>query len=527
MTARKIALLVMIVGFAATVETAFHVRGDVNIGPEGCRVMGGRFYGPSWAFEAAAERAVAGGKAPRLEVENAFGKVSVVAGDSGTVKVRLRKVVFRPTEEKARAFAERIELRLTGDAERVRVGTNRDALGRREPIGFETHFEIEAPPESVVKIRNEHGRVELSGVAAADVAASFEGVSIERVAGMVMLEARHGDVSIDGIGGALELNARHGSVSVSGVTGASTLDVRHGNVEVLRSAGLELELTHGELEAEGIGGDLVVRGQHARVRGFDVLGRAHVETTHGDVRLERVGGDLEARVQHGGVAASDVSGAVSIESTHDGVTLERVAGPVEAVVQHGGVGASGLARGARIRVSGSDVTLDGFSGPIALEVNRGSARLAPGIPLDAEIVARATHGEVQLEVPEGSRFELEAESARGRVDAPLEGLTAEDEGRRGQRASGRHGGGGVSVRLKADGDVTLESRPARSRVGWAVARPRAGERPTAEAPAVAASPAPKPTPRPTPTPTPTSPAEAPAATPRPPQATPDGTNSKR
>jgi len=45
-SARKIALLVLIVGFAATVETAWNVRGDVRLGPEGCRVMGGRFSYP-------------------------------------------------------------------------------------------------------------------------------------------------------------------------------------------------------------------------------------------------------------------------------------------------------------------------------------------------------------------------------------------------------------------------------------------------------------------------------------------------
>ena len=511
MSARKIALLVLIVGFAATVETAWNVRGDVSLGPEGCRVMGGRFYGPSWSFEAAAERAVAEGQAPRLEVENAFGEVSVSAGAPGAVKVRLRKVVFLPTEDKARAFAERIELRLTGDGERVKVGTNRDEIGRREETGFETHLEIEAPPETVVEVKNEHGRVELSGVAGADVTASFEGVSIERVAGDVKLEARHGDVAIEGIGGALDLNSRHGSVSVSGVTGPSRLDVQHGGLDVLRSAGVEVDLAHGELKAEGIGGDLVVRGQHAPVRAFDVLGRAHVETTFGDVQLERVAGDLAARVEHGAVSASDLSGAAKLETTHGGVTLDRVAGPVEAVVEHGGLEAKGLARGARVHVTGSDATLDGFTGPVDLEVERGSARLAPGSALEAEIVARATHGEVHLEVPEGSHFNLEAESVRGQVDAPLDGLTAQDEGHRGQRASGRHAGGGVSVRLKADGDVTLESRPVRSRDGWAAARPRAAEKATTEAPVVAASPKPKPTPQPTPTPKPAAPAEAPGA----------------
>ena len=56
MSARKIGLLLLLLGFGATVETAWQVRGDVGIGPEGCRVIGGRFYGPSWSFEQTAER---------------------------------------------------------------------------------------------------------------------------------------------------------------------------------------------------------------------------------------------------------------------------------------------------------------------------------------------------------------------------------------------------------------------------------------------------------------------------------------
>jgi hypothetical protein len=80
----------------------------------------------------------------------------------------------------------------------------------------------------------------------------------------------------------------------------------------------------------------------------------------------------------------------------------------------------------------------------------------------------------------------------------------------------------VSVRLKADGDVTLESRPVRSRDDWAVARPRASEKPTAEAPAAAATPKPKPSPKAA------VPAEAPAPNPpTPQQKTPDGASQTR
>ena len=146
MSARKIGLLILLLGFGAAIETAWQVRGDWHIGPEGCRVIGGRFYGPSHAFEQAAERALPAGEAPRLEVRNAFGGVRVTAGAPGVVKVKLRKVVFLPTEEKARAFADRVELRLSGEGARVKVGTNRDEISRGEDVGLETHLEIEAPP---------------------------------------------------------------------------------------------------------------------------------------------------------------------------------------------------------------------------------------------------------------------------------------------------------------------------------------------------------------------------------------------
>ena len=511
MSARKIALLIVIVLFAASVETVWNVRGNVNIGPEGCRVMGGRFYGPSWTFETSAERAVTASPA-RLEIENAFGGVRVVKGAPGVVKVRLRKVVFLPTEQKARELAERIELRLTEVAGRVKVGTNRDELGRRDDVGFETHLEVEAPPDSVAQVRSEHGKVELADLAAADVQASFDGVTIERVLHDVTLEVRHGGASVERVGGRLQLSARHGDVTLDDVGGPAKLDMQHGNLGAKQTGALEVELAYGDMTADGVGGDLVVRGQHAPVSVSDVAGRADVTTSFGGVRLERVGGDARVKVEHGHVAASDVSGGFTGEASYDGVELERVRGPVELQVKHGAASAKALEGGARVRVSGDDVTLDGFAGAVDVEVERGSAKLAPRAAIRADVIASATHGGVELEVPDGSGFELEAESLRGQVDADIAGLRAQrDEARHhGQKLNGRQGAGGPQVRLKADGDVSLAARPARAVSESAVQKPRTSAPAEAPAtPAAKASPAPtaKPSPSPSVKPSPSLPAE--------------------
>ena len=485
MSARKIGLLLLILAFGASVETAWQVRGDWRVGPEGCRVIGGRFYGPSYSFEQSAERALPAGVVPRLEVKNAFGGVSVRAGAAGVVKVKLRKVVFLPNEDKARAFADRVELRLSGDGGTVRVGTNRDDVSRGEDVGLETHLEIEAPSQAVVEVRNEHGRVDLDGVGSGDVTSSFDDVSVERLGGALKLETRHGDVRARGIGGALDLNARHGSVEVSDVSGVSKLDVEHGDVRARATGPLDASVKFGGFEASVVGGDLSVRGGHSELHASDVRGTARVETSFAGIHLARVGGDARATTQHGEIAAQDVAGGLFAQTTHGDIHLDRVDGAVQAIADHGGVQATGLAKGARIHASGGDVSIDGVAGPVDVEVERASARLAPRAALTAELRASATNGEVRLEVPEGSRFDLDAESRRGELRADVPGLAAtESTGRpgRGHRVAGRLGAGGVVVRLRADGDVTLEARPAGPIADRAVAPPATAAPTTAEAP---------------------------------------------
>ena len=472
MSGRKIGFLLLLLAFGAAIETAWSVRGDVRIGPEGCRVMSGRFYGPSWSFEQKAERPLSGA-APRVELRNAFGGVHVVAGAPGIVKLRLQKVVFLPTEEKAKSFADTIELRISGEGQPLRIGTNRDDLDRGRQVGFETHFEIEAPAGTVLSLRNEHGRVEVTGVAAAEVESSFDGVAIENVAGDVKLDSRHGDVSVKDIAGGLDLISKHGGVEVSDVKGAAKLDVQHGDLTARHTGGLQVTQQFGSVTVEGVAGDLVVRAGHSEVHASDVAAKADVETSFGAAHLARIGGFARAKVDHGAVSAEDVTGGLSVESSYDGVEVARLGGPLDVSVHHGGVDAKGIAQGARVRGSGGDVEIDGATGPLDVELERGSARVRPRAAIAAPVTLSVRNGEARLTIPEGSRVDVETESLRGEVRADVPGLTAsaEQRGHRGQRLSGRVAGGGSVVKVSADGDVTLESGSAAAIADQPIAKP--------------------------------------------------------
>jgi DUF4097 and DUF4098 domain-containing protein YvlB len=455
--ASKIGLLILVLGFGGAVETAWSVRQNIGFGPQGCRVLAGRFYGSSFSFDAEQTQPVPAGTA--IEVVNAFGGVTVRAGDPGQVKIALRKVVFRPTEEQARAFANELRIDAAVDGGVLRVGTNRDELENRaegREVGFETHFEVTVPPATAVTVRNEHGRVEVVDAARADITSSFDEVRLSRVSGAARIQSRHGDVLASTVGGDLSLVARHGRVEVQDVQGGATVDSEHGDVSATRTGGLVIRASFGEVGVEGVRGDLEVRSQHGPVTARNVSGAATIEGSFGDALVEKAGGDARITVAHGAIDAADVVGGVVAETSFGDVVLARVGGPVQVKVAHGGVKARALEKGAQISASGADVVIDGFRGEVRVEVERGGVSLAPAGALTDPVWASAAQGAVRLEVPAGSRFVLDATAEPGEVQVDVPGLvvTSTTAG----AAKGEIGGGGSSVHLQArHGDVRVQA----------------------------------------------------------------------
>ncbi|HEY7409804.1 MAG TPA: DUF4097 family beta strand repeat-containing protein [Vicinamibacteria bacterium] len=459
--ARKIGLLFLILGFGATVETAWRVRETVGFGPLDLRLFTGKFYGNSYTFDSEESHDVPPGAA--LEVENAFGAVRVEQGPPGRVRVQLRKVVYRATEEQARQFAERIRLETGLSGTALRVGTNRRQVERESSqVGFETHLTLSVPPDTVVTARNEHGAVEVADVAAADVLASFEPVRVERVKGPVVVKSRHGDVLVAQAEGPLSLSAQHGDVLVRDVPRDVRLEVHHGDGEVERTGPLTVDARHGDLLLSSVSGDLTVTAAHVGVEAKDVSGKATVQTTHQEVRLSRVGGAAHVKAQHSTVAATDMAGALTVETSYGDAQVARVAGPVDVSVVHGGLDASAVSGGLRARTSGERVEVDGFAGALDVQTERGSVRLRPQGAVNAPVQVRTTHGGIELRVPDGGRFELDAQSAFGElsVDLPRFTLTRSEP----RHVAGRLGTGGPTVTLAAQhGDVRVVEAGATAR----------------------------------------------------------------
>jgi DUF4097 and DUF4098 domain-containing protein YvlB len=515
--AAKIGLLFVILMFGATIETAWQVREHVGIGPMGCQVLGGRLYGASFVFESNDEHAVPAGGA--VAVENAFGDITVRPGGAGSVRVALRKVVYRPKEEEARAFAERVRVVLREESGRLVITTNREELERERPngrqIAFETHLDVIVPADTPLTVRNEHGGIDAAGVARADLAGSFEDVEVERVAGDLKVDARHGGARVKEVGGTLTLTGKHGAVQVEDVKGAVSVEREHSNVTLSRVGAATVATTHGNVTAYGVAGDLDARTEHGGIEADRVAGRVTASASNDDVVVRHVDGEARLRASHGHVEAEDVLGAVFAEARSGNVRLLRIGKDVEVTVEHGGLDAHALAGAVRVKSSGDDVSLEGFASAVDVEAEHGDVDLTPSGIIAHQVTVRSQHGGITLRVPTGSDLTLEADAHPGDLEVDLPDFAADRTTE--SSTSGRVGKGGVAVKLNAQHGNVHVQHAAREEAREASAPPSTVPTTVPSAPPTP-PPAPRATARPRTPRAPAVPAASPSASPEaPPQ----------
>ncbi len=463
MRAGKVLLLVAVVCVGAGLQTALAVRDHISIGAAGCRVLGGRFEGPSFSFESRQGVDLPAGAS--LRVDNAFGAVKVRAGLAGKAEITLRKVVFLAQETRAKELADKLQLTAVVEGNELRVRTNRQEFehGPFEDVGLETDLEITVPSGTAVTVSNEHGTVEVADAASLKVDSSFDTVTAERVAGDAQIKVRHGNVDLKVVGGAVTIEARHGDVAVHDAGGRLSLDVEHGDSDVQGSGALEARLRHGNLKAERVAGALSARGEHAGVEARRVTGAVDVETSYRDVTLRDVTGDVRVVSQHGEVDAQNVGGALRVEAQFGSVKLERVTGLADVQVEHGGLTATALDGGARVHASGEGVEIDGFRGALEIKAQRADVSLTPAGALADPLSVEVEYGGVTLIVPAGSRGQLDAQAERGEISVQdIPGLSLSSKAP--ERATGQLGEGGPAITLRAHhGGIQLEGRPLQAR----------------------------------------------------------------
>ncbi|MBI3210883.1 MAG: DUF4097 family beta strand repeat protein [Candidatus Solibacter usitatus] len=208
-------------------------------------------------------------------------------------------------------------------------------------------------------------------------------------------------------------------------------------------ASVELEITvpkGAKLESRGRYGDFDIR---------DLLGDVEINSDNAGVRVQNIGGNLRVDLKKSDIIrAIGVKGAVELRGRGHDVELESIDGTV--TVTGGYTGeilfrniakplrfegertqfrvekASGFARMAsgnltldnvqgpiQVTAKSRDVQVRSFSGSLDMKVDRGDVEIRPSSLNPGRIDAQISNGDVDLVLPQGAKYDIDAVTARG------------------------------------------------------------------------------------------------------------------
>ncbi|HYM11295.1 MAG TPA: DUF4097 family beta strand repeat-containing protein [Bryobacterales bacterium] len=262
-------------------------------------------------------------------------------------------------------------------------------------------------------------------------------ISVPKTAAL-SFEGRYGDLDVKDVAGPVEVNSANAGVRISNILKDARISLRRSDV----------------VRATQVKGDVSITG-----RGRDI----ELETIAGTVTVD---GDFS-----GNIRLHDVAKPVRYTSHATEISMEKLPGRLE--MDLGSLTANDVVGPFKMTSLSKDLRIDGFSRGLDLSTRRGDIELRnPKLPL-SDIRAQSQNGNIELDLPAGAQFSLEANAGNGRVEnnfgdaIQVEGWHNQDgkpvvrpgDGRphrnRGETAT--KSGPGAQIRLYTDrGDITLK-----------------------------------------------------------------------
>ena len=430
----------------------------ISIG--GTPVRPGEWFGTSYSYSE--EKSYPLTTPTPVRIENSYGSVTVMPGSDQEVKVRIRKMVYQNDESRAKQIAAeiRVEAGPEGQAEAASflVKTNRDALASKD-YRFNTDLEVLVPPKTQVKVENSFGEVKAANLEGRlELSTTHNELEIRDCSGEFIASNRYGDSRFVNLTGNLTVDAR-GRISAETIKGNVALTNEFHAVEVRDVDGtLTVSNTESSVSVEKITKPVVINARGTQVTVSDLDSSLKLTTSHRRVQVSDVEADVDAEISYLAATLKNIRGKTTIRSNSDRLTFEDV-GALNVKAQGTAVTASNVNGPVDIETTMRDVDLSDFNATCKVVNQFGDITLSPKTLGKGEINVKGRNGAIELYLPEGAAFEIQANARNGRIVSDYAGLVPAEAGSDAGTLKGKVKSGGPTIVLDSEyGNIQLRTR---------------------------------------------------------------------
>ncbi len=330
-----------------------------------------------------------------LWIINAHGHVEVEGSDQDNISITFEKRIFRREQKQADEVAEKLNMVIEKDSERIQISINRGDFQKRR---FRTNFKVMIPKQMSVYVKNSYGEVNIFQVGETEIRNPNGKVYAENIAGNLVIKNSYKEVEVENIQADCLIESRSSTVTVIGVEGSAYIDHRYGKIH-----------------CENIGQSVTVDGSNTEVYGQNVKGLFDIQTSYRKIDLSDVG-PVQIRARNSRIEIKGAEDSVDIENRYGKVELFDIQGNLKIDGKNLEVYGHSII-GERILISTSyrKVELTSFQGKTEITHSNGDVALEP-LPLTHPIEVNGRYTDIKYYWQSGGRYPFEARAKGGNIE---------------------------------------------------------------------------------------------------------------
>ncbi|HUT29995.1 MAG TPA: DUF4097 family beta strand repeat-containing protein [Sedimentisphaerales bacterium] len=251
---------------------------------------------PQARYERTEELTASMAELDAVDVETAFGSITVVGGDVAECRIKAEIFAKAPSDEEAKQLAQEARVKTEAVGGTLRIFVEKPRLGKNRCIG--ASFELMVPKQTGLECRTSYGSIKIRDIRGNIRArTSFSSIKTEDTQGAVDLDTSYGSVTCRNITSTdIKAESSFGNIEIccSPATPAqihADIKTSYGGVEFEApdrfTGAVDLETSFGCIETNL---PVMVKGYISkdRIRGAigEGNGRLHLKTSFGSIRLK-------------------------------------------------------------------------------------------------------------------------------------------------------------------------------------------------------------------------------------------------
>lgn len=236
-------------------------------------------------------------------------------------------------------------------------------------------------------------------------------------------------------------------------------------LRVPKGASADITSERGDVSMDGLRGEQSITAQRGDVRVTNVEGLVRIHKSRGSATVREIKGNVDVEGRGRDVEASDVTGTVTVNGEFSGsvqfsnvgqtlrfnssrtdLTAQKLSGKLN--MELGSLDARGVDGPFEIATRQKDISLEEFKHSVKIATTNGNVRLQTSVAPTQAMEVDVRRGEIEVELPSRSNFQIDASSRHGEVDSDFSApsLNVNKEGDA-PSITGSYGRGGPTIRL--------------------------------------------------------------------------------